>query len=308
MIASFTRKVCPKKLDASSLEAFLACLLIPLDKNPVIHPIGVGEILRRIIAEKVLVSSTRNNIVDSVGLLQVCAGHEAGCEALIHAMNDIFQDEQTETVVLVDAASVFNAVNCKAFLHNINTICPPMATFVCNCYSRPSRLLVMGGIEITSSECTTQGDPVAMAVYAIAIIPLIWMILEITEGYSKGTSKAAPYTDDLTAAGCILELKCWWDQLCELDPKFGYFPQASKSWPIIKPEVEGKAKTIFHVSGVQITTEGKHHLGASLGSTKYKKEYLSSKVDEWITQLRILSQIARTNTGSIQCVHHRLPI
>ena len=138
MIASFTRKVCPKKLDASSLEAFLACLLIPLDKNPVIHPIGVGEILRRIIAEKVLVSSTRNNIVDSVGLLQVCAGHEAGCEALIHAMNDIFQDEQTETVVLVDAASVFNAVNCKAFLHNINTICPPMATFVCNCYSRPS--------------------------------------------------------------------------------------------------------------------------------------------------------------------------
>ena len=67
-----------------------------------------------------------------------------------------------------------------------------------------------------------------------------------------------------------------------------------KSWLIIKPEVEGKAKTIFHGSGVQITTEGKRHLGASLGSTKYKEEYLSSKVDEWIAQLRILSQIART--------------
>ena len=58
---------------------------------------------------------------------------------------------------------------------------------------------------------------------------------------------------------------------------------------IFKPEVEGKAKTIFQGSGIQITTEGKHHLYASLRSPKYKEEYLSSKVDEWIAQLRILS-------------------
>ena len=31
--ASFTRKLCLEKLDASSLEALLACLLIPLDKK-----------------------------------------------------------------------------------------------------------------------------------------------------------------------------------------------------------------------------------------------------------------------------------
>ena len=35
-------------------------------------------------------------------------------------------------------------------------------------------------------------------------------------------------------------------------------------------------------------------MGASLGSKKYKEECLSSKVDEWIAQLQILSQIART--------------
>ena len=45
---------------------------------------------------------------------------------------------------------------------------------------------------------------------------------------------------------------------------------------------------------MQIITEGKRHLGASLGSTKYKEEYLSSKVDEWIAQPQILSQIAKT--------------
>ena len=103
-IVSFTRKLCSEKFDASSLEAFLACRLIPLDKNPVLRPIGVAETLK-FIAGKVVVSSTCNDIIDSVGPLQICAGHEAGCEALIHTMNNIFQDEQTEAVLLVDAYS-----------------------------------------------------------------------------------------------------------------------------------------------------------------------------------------------------------
>ena len=120
------------------------------------------------------------------------------------------------------------------------------------------------------------------------------MILEITESYSVGTSKAAAYADDLTAAGCIPELKYWWDQLCELGPKFGYFPQESKSWLIIKPEVKRNAKTIFQGSGLQITTEGKRHSCALLGSTKYKEEYISSKVDKKIAQQRFLSQMVRT--------------
>ena len=78
-IASITRKLRSEKLDASSLEAFLACRLTLLDKNPELRPIGVDEILRRI-AGAVVVLSIRNEIIDSVGSLQKCAGHEAGCE------------------------------------------------------------------------------------------------------------------------------------------------------------------------------------------------------------------------------------
>ena len=134
----------------------------------------------------------------------------------------------------------------------------------------------------------------AQAVNSISECAMWYLSKPIKFRSSEGTSKSVAYADDLTAAGCIPGLKYWSDQLCELGPKFGYFLQASKSWLIIKPEVEGKAENIFHGSGVQITTEGKCHLGASLGSTKYNEEYLSSKVNEWIAQLRILSQIART--------------
>ena len=102
-LAKVTKKLCTEELSAS-LEGFLACRLIPLNKNPGLRPIGVGEVLRRIIG-KVIVSVVRNDIISSVGSRQVCAGHEAGCEAAIHAMHTIFEDEKTEAVLLVDTAN-----------------------------------------------------------------------------------------------------------------------------------------------------------------------------------------------------------
>ena len=53
--AEVIKKICTTDNISSSLEAFLACRLIPLDKNPGLRPIGIGEILRRI-AGKVVVS------------------------------------------------------------------------------------------------------------------------------------------------------------------------------------------------------------------------------------------------------------
>jgi hypothetical protein len=64
----------------SLLEAFTSCRLIPLDKNPGIRPIGVGEVLRRIIGKSVL-AFFKEELKQAAALLQVCAGYSAGCEA-----------------------------------------------------------------------------------------------------------------------------------------------------------------------------------------------------------------------------------
>ena len=121
-IANMIKKLYIDKDLANTLETFISCCLIPLDKNPGLRPIEVGEVLRRIVG-KVTVSTLRDDIIISVGQLQVCAGQESGCEAAVHSMSKMYKEEHTEAVLLVDAANAFNSVNRKVFLHNINVVC-----------------------------------------------------------------------------------------------------------------------------------------------------------------------------------------
>ena len=118
---------------------------------------------------------------------------------------------------------------------------PAIAVYVKNCYSLHSWCFTIGGNEIRSCEGTTQGDHIAIAVYAITIIPMILMIADITSKIDDST-KTATYTH-VTAAGKIIQLKNWWKALCTLGPKFGYYPEPSKSWLIVKE----KAKRSFMV-------------------------------------------------------------
>ena len=66
----------------------------------------------------------------------------------------------------------FNCLNRKTALHNIQQLCPTIATYLINTYRR-NTMLSAGGDVMLSMEGTTQGDPLAMAMYAVAIRPLI---------------------------------------------------------------------------------------------------------------------------------------
>ena len=261
----------------------------PLDKNPGLRPIGVGEVLRRIIG-KSIARVLKEDIKECIGPLQVCAGQDAGCEAAVHAMRRLFEHDESEAVLLIDAANAFNAVNRNVFLHNIKVICPPLSTFVQNCYQSPSRLFVFGGTELESKEGTTQGDPIAMLVYAIATIPLI--IKHVLKDSPEGKAKSAGYADDLFGAGKIKELKRLWLYIKNEGPKYGYFQQEHKTWLIVKPEYLTEAKQVFCDTEVKITTLGRKHLGAAVGSPEYREVFMTEKVENWVKELKVLSKIA----------------
>ena len=97
------KKLCIEKDLANALQAFLSRRRIPLGKNPGLQLRDVGEDLRRIV-RKVNVSTLRDDIITSVGQLQVCAGRESRCEAAVHTRYKMYSEEHTEAVLLVDAA------------------------------------------------------------------------------------------------------------------------------------------------------------------------------------------------------------
>ena len=71
---------------------------MPLNKNSGVRPIGVGEVLRRI-AGKVVMYIAKKDVKDAAGSLQVCAGQEAGSEAAIYAIYDVYQEDEAEVVL-----------------------------------------------------------------------------------------------------------------------------------------------------------------------------------------------------------------
>ena len=294
-IASMTKRLCTDRSchEDNSLDALFACRLIPLDKNPGLRPIGIGEILRRIIGKSVMYI-LKPDIIVSCGDLQLCAGQKSGCEAAVHSMASIFDEVDTDAILLIDASNAFNNLNRKVMLHNIKITCPLIATFAINSYRNPARLFVTGGCEIASSEGTTQGDPTSMAIYALSSLPLLSAI-------SSADVRHVAYADDLSGAGDLESLKIWWSKLLQHGPNMGYYPNASKSWLVVKPEHLQKAKQIFEGTNVNITTNGKKHLGATIGSEEYKAEYIQAKVEEWVKELNVLCDIAKTHPHSAYC-------
>ena len=101
------------------------------------------------------------------------AGHKKGSEAAIHAMRELFEHDNSDAVLLIDASNAFNSLNRAAALHNIRVLCPSIATYAINTYREPVRLFIVGGQKLRSSEGTTQGDPLAMSLYVISLQPLI---------------------------------------------------------------------------------------------------------------------------------------
>ena len=69
--ALFVKSLCVEEIkNAESLESFIVCRLIPLDKWPGIKPIGVGEVLRRIAGKAVMIL-LKKDLRQAAGLLQL---------------------------------------------------------------------------------------------------------------------------------------------------------------------------------------------------------------------------------------------
>ena len=155
-----------------------------------------------------------------------------------------------------------------------------LSMYLINTYRKPAKLFISGGGTILSNEGTTQGDPFAMPWYSLSTVTIIDS-LRIQEPSVKQVWLA----DDAASAGKIKSLHSWYQNLEKVGNRFGYYVNRSKSWLIVKTApAADEARKIF-ANSVNITTDGKRHLGAVIGSDEYKSEYCEGLVNNWVKEL-----------------------
>ena len=154
-------------------------------------------------------------------------------------------------------------------LRNVRHLCPSIATILINTYRASSELLVDNQV-LWSQEGTTQGDPLAMPFYALATLRLI---------NSLPTSlHHIWYADDASACGKISDIYSWWSTLVKKGFLYGYFPNSSKTYLVVKKDHLGTAKDVFCDSNIQITTSGRPLLGAAIGSEEFIESLLKRRL------------------------------
>ena len=280
-LAEISKLLATTELPLESLQAYNASRLIPLDKNPGVRPIGVGEVLRRIIGRSIL-KCISNDLKLLGGSTQLCLGQKCGIEHAIHSIRDAFDKPEAEAVLQIDATNAFNSLNRSLALANISKTCPSLIFALRNSYANPSHLYVNGQV-ILSQEGTTQGDPLAMAMYGVALLPLV-KILEDPKTVQKW------YADDGNAVGKLTDLLSTHEKLAKHGPAFGY--HITKCHIIVKPTFMEKAKEMFKGKDVDIV-DGNRVLGSVVGSATACDDFKSKVISDHSKTILKLAEHAK---------------
>ena len=118
-------------------------------------------------------------------------------------MKKVFDDDNTEAVILLDVSNAFNMIKRHTGLHIMQLICPETATYLLNTYCSPPSLFVSNSkvVKILSEEGCTQGDNAGMAFYACNTVPLTTLL------YQSNLCKQAWFVDDSAAAAQLESIK-----------------------------------------------------------------------------------------------------
>lgn len=112
------------------------CQEVALDKIPGVLPLGIGDILWRLIVKCVL-EAADPQATDACGADKLCASLKLGCERGIYGMSAFWDESsagENHGFLLFDADNGFNAFSCIWMLWTICHKWPAGARFTFTCY------------------------------------------------------------------------------------------------------------------------------------------------------------------------------
>jgi hypothetical protein len=193
--------------------------------------------------------------------------------------------------LLVDAANGFNELSRKAMLWTIRHRWASGARYAFNCYRHSAQLILRrpakACVIILSREGVTQGDPLAMVLYGLTMVPL-----------AEALRAAVPsviqpwYADDAAMTGPIAGIGEAQRLLCAWGPHRGYFPEPGKSVLIVgatTPHADLAPVAEFNFQ----RQEGHRYVGGFVGSPTTEAAWIAPQVHQWTCGVDSLASVAR---------------
>ena len=300
-VASLAVLIATVELPKECLAPLTMSRLVALPKEgDAIRPIGIGEALRRLLG-KIIMAAVKTDVLEVCGAAQLAGGLSSGCEAAAQALQSIWDGDESEVMLLVDASNAFNRMNRAEALHTVWRECPALGPTLQNLYGHDSELLLEDGSAILSREGTTQGCPLGMAMFAIASMPLIQLA-----GRIKG-ARQCWYADDSAGIGSVSGVHEWLTCLREHGPKYGYNINLAKTVAVVKPAARKEFERQFAdeintgllrvVDGSGSTPDcphpiGQRYLGVGVGSGAFRRHFIEGKVNQFVKDVENVSKFA----------------
>jgi hypothetical protein len=198
---------------------------------------------------------------------------------------------EASAVLLVDATNGFNELGRKAMLWTVRHRWANGARFSFNCYRHSAQLLLRrrGGdcAIILSREGVTQGDPLSMVLYGLALTPLAQTLRAAVP-----TVIQPWYADDAAMAGPVSGIAAAQRLLLELGPSRGYYPEPDKSIliaPLATPTPALAPLEAFNFRH----SDGHRYLGGFVGSGATEAAWVDPQVQQWVEGVHRLAAAAQ---------------
>ena len=235
-----------------------------------------------------MVTRARADLEEVCGIDQLCSGLRSGLEESIHAVHELFDEHYNLGwgLLLVDATNAFNSVNRVAALWNARVLWPRCSRYLFNTYRGYASLLLQDGSKsLLSKEGVTQGDPLSMMLYAVAVLPLIRSLR------APGRWTQNWYADDSSCIADLGSLRAWYEELSRRGPTYGYHPEPSKTVLVVGPSDVQQVSTLFSDLGIRVVSGGRF-LGGFIGEHSLVANFVSDKVQLWSRCVQRLSDVA----------------
>ena len=241
-----------------------ATLLPCQKKDGGLHPIAIGEVIRRL-TSKCVARAIQADAVRILSPLQVGVGIPAGCEAIVHSLSSILQgttSPESRCTLLVDFSNAFNSIDHGLLFLEARARIPAISAWLECCYgSQP--LLFLGDHTILSCSGVQQGDPLGPLPFALALHPLVEQIKREVLGLRLNLW----YLDDGTLCGSPADLSAALSLLEAGGPPSGLFLNRRKCHLIV-PE-DATCNLYLLPSEIPMSSGGFVLLGSPFGSSSF---------------------------------------